>query len=267
MGQDKARAVITAPPWNKRIKNNVSGRGKIKHDDFAMAVGELSFGTFTTFLHTKFVLCCNCLVLGGLIYVFMDRRHLEELFAAARKAKLPIVDVGIWDKNSGGLGGMYRSQFEPCGIFKFGENPHLNNVELGKHGRYRTNVWKHRGLSSFGQGRAEALAVHPTVKPINLLAEIIKDCTKRGDVVLDPFLGSGSLVLAAQKTGRRCFGIELEAKYIDVAIRRWENMTGLQAVHAASGLTFAELGTQRHAADPSTASVTNPSAEANHAQS
>ena len=135
-------------------------------------------------------------------------------------------------------------------------------MELGKFGRYRTNVWKHRGLSSFGKGRAEALAVHPTVKPVNLLAEIIKDCSKRGEIVIDPFLGSGSSVLASQKTGRRCFGIELEGMYIDVAIRRWENLTGIRAVHADTGLTFAELGAQRR--DENSSATAYPNAGDNH---
>lgn len=262
IGQERARAAITDPPWNTPVENNVSGRGKIKHGDFAMGVGEMSLEKFTEFLVTMFVLISKGLLSGALIYVFMDRRHLEELFAAARKAKLRIFDVGIWDKLTGGLGGMYRSQFEACGIFKLGDGVHLNNVELGKYGRYRTNVWKHRGLSSFGKGRSEALAMHPTVKPVNLLAEIIKDCSKRGEIVIDPFLGSGSSVLASQKTGRRCFGIELEGMYIDVAIRRWENMTGNWAVHADSGLTFAELGAQRRAENSSAAAY--PNAGDNH---
>ena len=267
MGGEKARAIITDPPFNIPIENNVSGLGKVKHGDFAMAVGEMSFDGFTTFLKTMFVLGMSCLAGGGLIYVFMDRRHLEELFAAARMAALEIVDLAIWDKMSGGMGGLYRSQHEPCAVFKSGNHPHLNNVQLGKHGRYRTNVWQHRGLSSFGRGRAEALEAHPTIKPANLLAEVIKDCTKRGDLVLDPFVGSGSTIIAAQKTGRRCFGIELEPRYVDVAIRRWETLTGQQAVHAASGLTFTELRTARRdaaLADHPLSAASRPGAD--HAQ-
>lgn len=265
MDQEQARAVITDPPYNKKIKNNVSGLGKKKHEDFAMGVGEMSFMTFLKFLYVMFLLCLPRLKPGGLIFVFMDRRHLEELFAAARKALLLIVDLAFWDKGSGGMGGIYRSQHEPCGVFKFGDDPHLDNVRLGKDGRYRTNVWTHRGLSSFGKGRAEALAAHPTIKPVNLLADIIKDCTKRGDIVLDPFLGAGSTLLAAQKTGRRCLGIELEPKYIDVSIHRWQAMTGLQAVHAASGLTFAELGAQRRDQQPlASLDSVMPAEEAHH---
>lgn len=265
MGTQKARAVITDPPYNIKIKNNVSGLGKTKHDDFAMGVGEMSFDTFTEFLSLMFVLSSNGLVPGGLMYIFMDRRHLEELFAAARKAKLKLFDLAIWDKGSGGMGGMYRSQIETCGVFKFGDDPHLDNVRLGRDGRNRTNVWTHRGLSSFGKGRAEALAAHPTIKPVNLLADIIKDCTKRGEIIVDPFAGAGSTILAAQKTGRRCFCIELEPKYVDVTIHRWEAMTGLQAVHVASGLTFTELGTQRRDQQPpDSLDSVMPAGEAHH---
>ena len=267
LDSEKARAVITDPPYNIQIANNVSGLGKTKHDDFAMAVGEMSFDTFSAFLKTMFAQYIGCLLPGGLIYVFMDRRHLEELFAAARLAGLTIVDLAIWGKMSGGMGGLYRSQYEPCAVFKSGNHPHLNNVQLGKYGRYRTNVWQHRGLSSFGKGRAEALAAHPTVKPVNLLAEIVKDCTRRGDIIVDPFLGSGSTILAAQKTGRRCFGIELEPGYVDIAIKRWEAMTGGQAVHTDSGLTFAELRALRHArAQDSLASSAASPVGADHAE-
>ena len=142
---------------------------------------------------------------------------------------------------SGGMGGLYRSQHEPCVVFKYGSAPHQDNVKLGKFGRYRTNVWKHRGLSSFGKGRQEALDMHPTVKPVGVMADIVKDCTKRGDIVLDPFLGSGSTLIAAERTGRRCYGAELEPRYMDVTLTRWEQMTGRQAIHPASGLTFAAL--------------------------
>jgi DNA modification methylase len=155
------------------------------------------------------------------------------------------LDLVIWDKMSGGMGGLYRSQHEPCYIFKHGKAPHTNNVELGKHGRNRTNVWQHRGLSSFGKGRDAALKAHPTVKPVNLLAEAIKDCTARGEIVLDPFLGSGSTILAAEKTGRIGYGIELEPKYVDVAIKRWQDMTGKEAVLEATGQRFSEVARDR----------------------
>ena len=185
-------------PYSIRIKGNVSR----KHEDFAMGVGEQSSEEFTAFLRTMIELSLQYVVDGGLAYLFMDRRHLLELQLAARSAGLSVLDLCIWDKTSGGMGGLYRSQHEPIFVFKHGKAPHTNNVALGKYGRNRTNVWSERGLASFGRGRDEALAMHPTVKPVNLLAEAIKDCTTRGEIVLDPFLGSGSLILAAEKTGR-----------------------------------------------------------------
>ena len=245
MAGEMASATITDPPFNIRIAGNVSGLGQTKHGDFAMGVGEMSFDEFTAFLAGFLVLMKAWLVPGGLAYVFMDRRHLEELHRAARQAALNILDLCIWNKKSGGMGGLYRSQHEPCLVLKHGTTPHTNNVKLGAFGRCRTNVWDHAGMSSFGKGRKEALAAHPTVKPWTLMAEIIKDCTARGDIILDPFIGSGSCMLAAEKTGRRCFGIELEPKYVDVAIARFEKMTGKQAIHAATGLTFSELKKQR----------------------
>ena len=233
--------LFSDPPYGIKIKGNVSRR----HDDFAMGAGEHSRPEFVTFLETMIRLSIHYLVEGGLAYLFMCRRHLLELQLAAERAGLSLLDLCIWNKMSGGMGGLYRSQFEPVYIFKHGKAPHTNNVQLGKEGRYRTNVWSHRGLSSFGKGRDEALADHPTVKPVNLLAEAIKDCTRRGEIVLDPFLGSGSTILAAEKTGRVGYGIELAPKYVDVSIRRLQAFTGKQAVHEATGLTFAQLRARR----------------------
>lgn len=239
--EDMARMLFSDPPYNIAIKGNVSR----KHEDFAMGVGEQSREEFTALLETMIRLSSHHLVDGGLAYLFMDRRHLLELQMAAEQAGLSLIDLCIWNKLSGGMGGLYRSQHEPIYIFKHGKAPHINNVELGKHGRYRTNVWDHRGLSSFGKGRDTALADHPTVKPVNLLAEAIKDCTRRGDVVLDPFAGSGSTLLAAERCGRVGYGIELEPKYVDVTVRRMETLTGKQAIHEATGLTFAQMRRRR----------------------
>lgn len=241
MAGEKAQAVEGDPPYNLKIPQHVSGKGKKTHPNFAMATGEMSFEQFCTFLESMFKAFLPHLEPGALIYIFMDRRHLEELFMAARKLNLSIQDVCIWDKCSGGMGGLYRSQHEPCAVFKWDKQSHQDNNKLGKYGRNRTNVWKHRGFSSFGKGRAEALEMHPTVKPWGLLAEIIRDCTSRGAIILDPFLGSGSTLIAAEKTGRRCFGMEIEPKYIDITIMRWEKATKKHAVHSQSGLIFAEL--------------------------
>jgi DNA modification methylase len=241
MNKRFSRTVLTDPPFNIRIEGNVSGLGKTKHKDFAMGVGEMAYDEFSSFLEIVLTLSCAHVLDGGLIFTFMDRRKLGELLKAAAAAELLIIDLCIWNKMSGGMGGLYRSQHEPCFVFKHGNAPHLNNVQLGKHGRYRTNVWDHRGLSSFGKGRDDALRDHPTVKPVALCAEAIKDCTKRGDIVLDPFAGSGSTIIAAEKTGRVGYGIELEPKYVDVCVRRWEAMTGESARLQGSSQTFAEV--------------------------
>ncbi len=256
-----ARLCMTDPPYNVKVENNVSELGAVKHKDFAMAVGEMSFEHFSAFLRCFLMLICHHQGDGSLLYVFMDRRKLEELFLAAREAGLSIVDICCWNKGSGGMGSFYRSAHEPCAVFKSGKASFLDNVELGRHGRYRTNVWDHRGMSSFGKGRKEALAWHPTVKPVNLLAEAIKVSTKRGDIVLDPFLGSGSTLIAAEKCGRVAYGVELEPKYVDVAIGRWERMTGKQAVLEGTGLTFSQVRSRRLTRRAAPAPSSQPTAE------
>ena len=245
LAEKLARIVLCDPPFNIFVENNVSGKGKNKHKNFAMASGEMSFEEFTNFLKRFLLLSVKHVMDGGLLYVFMDRRHLEELHIAGREAGLRLFDLAFWNKMSGSMGSFYRSQHEPCIIFKTGITAHLNNIELGKHGRYRTNVWNHRGFSSFGKERDEALKQHPTQKPVNLLGEALKDSTKRGEIALDPFLGVGSTIIAAEKTGRIGFGVELEPKYVDVGVKRWEKMTGKEAIHEATGLTFAQLRSRR----------------------
>jgi DNA modification methylase len=254
MNSQTVAMLLTDPPYNIAIKGNVSR----SHEDFQMGVGEQSREQFIAFLTGSIEHLLPFLPDGALLYVFMDRRHLLELQLAAEALGLTLYDLAIWNKGSGGMGSFYRSQHEPCMIFKKGTAPHRNNIELGKHGRYRTNVWDHRGFSSFGKGREEALAAHPTVKPVALLAEAIKDCTKRGDIIVDPFLGSGSTLLAAEKTGRIAYGVELEPKYVDVAIQRWQKMTGKSAILEATGETFAEVLARRTGAVSTTTTVIHP---------
>lgn len=240
LGDSKARMALTDPPYNVPIDRFVGGLGKAKHREFAMAAGEMSEDQFSSFLFTAISNMAEFIMDGGLLYSFMDFRHVRELLDAGRDAGLALHNLCVWDKMSGGMGSHYRGQHELCPIFKVGKAPHLNTVELGKHGRYRTNVWSHRGMSSFGRGRDEALASHPTVKPVGLLVEAIKDCTRRGDLVIDPFLGSGSTLIAAEKAGRICFGIELDPLYCDLIISRYEKLTGVHAINASTGLSFAE---------------------------
>ena len=244
-GGKKASMVFTDPPYNIPIDGHVSGLGRVRHRDFAMAVGEMSSGDFAGFLARFLENAAASSSDGALVYVFMDRRHLLELQLAARTAGLDTVDLCIWDKMSGGMGSFYRSQHEPVFVFRAGQAPHRNNIELGRHGRYRTNVWQYRGLSSFGRGRQEMLALHPTVKPVALIVDAIKDCTRRGEIVLDPFAGSGSTIIAAQKAGRVGYGIELDSEYADTIVRRWQEMTGDTAVLETTGHTFHETRLQR----------------------
>lgn len=206
-----------------------------------MAAGEMSVGEFTGFLATALSHMAHHTLDGGLIYAFMDWRHEFELLTAARTVGLRDHNLCVWNKLSGGMGSHYRSQHELCRIFRVGTAPHLNTVELGRHGRNRSNVWDHPGLLSFGRGRDEALASHPTVKPVALLAEAIKDCTRRSDLILDPFLGSGSTLIAAERTGRRAAGIELDPLYCDTIVRRFETLTGVRAIHVSTGRNFEEM--------------------------
>jgi DNA modification methylase len=252
MAGQKARMVFTDPPYNIPIAGHVSGLGRVKHGDFAMGCGEMSEAEFTGFLSSVLKHLAGCCVDGALVYVFMDRRHLLELQVAAKANDLSIVDLAVWNKLSGGMGSFYRSQHEPAFIFRVGKASYINNIELGRHGRYRTNVWDYPGLARFGRGRQEALAAHATVKPVALVADAIKDCTRRGDIVLDAFAGSGTTLIAAERTGRIGCGIELDCGYCDTAIRRFEALTGKSAVHVESGLTFAEMAARRQdeAAEP-----------------
>jgi DNA modification methylase len=178
----------------------------------------------------------------------MDWRHGWEMFAAGRTAELPLLNLCVWSKTNAGMGSLYRSQHELVFVFRNGRDAHLNNVQLGRFGRSRSNIWRYPGINGFARKGAEnLLALHPTVKPIGLVADAILDCTKRGDVVLDPFLGSGTTILAAERTGRRCFGIEIDPIYVDTAIARWERLTGRKAQNT-QGLTFEQVKLERSAA-------------------
>ncbi len=236
-----AQMVITDPPYNVPINGHVSGLGKNKHDEFAMAAGEMTYEEFIEFLFDALLQMDRVCVEGALQYVFMDWRHQFELLIARQQLQNPLVNLCVWVKTNGGMGSLYRSQHELIFIFKKGSAPHINNVELGAHGRYRTNVWTYPGVNTFGEGRDEALACHPTVKPVAMIADAILDVTNRGDIVLDGFLGSGTALLAAEQTGRVCYGVEIAQGYVDVCLRRWMEVTGDDAVHVPSGHTFDDL--------------------------
>ena len=246
----RAQMVFTDPPYNVPIDGHVCGLGSVKHREFAMAAGEMSEAEFTAFLATIFGNLAAHAADGAIHYICMDWRHQGEVLAAAKGAFSELKNLCVWAKTNGGMGTLYRSQHELVFVFKSGKGPHINNVELGKHGRYRTNVWSYAGVNSFGRNRDADLAMHPTVKPVALVADAILDCSRRKGIVLDAFAGSGSTLVAADRIGRRGYGIELDPHYCDVIVRRLAKVAGLEAVLAATGQSFAEVGAERAAEPP-----------------
>jgi len=230
--------VFTDAPYNVPVSGHVCGLGNVQHAEFAMASGEMSRAEFTSFLENAIKLLSSNVRDGAVFDLCMDWRHLPELLAAVEANELGVLNLCVWNKNNGGMGSLYRFKHELVLIAKKGKAPHTNNVELGKHGRYRTNVWDYAGVNSFGKGRMADLADRPTVKPVALVADAIRDVTHPGEIVLDAFMGSGTTILAAERTKRIACGIEIEPGYIDVAIRRWTAMTGEKAVLAETGETF-----------------------------
>ncbi len=237
----KAMMVVTDPPYNVKIDGHVGGNGSIQHREFAMATGEMSEDEFTAFLHTAFLRLVEFTVDGSVHIVFMDWRHLPEILAAGRRAYTSYLNLCVWAKTQAGMGSLYRSQHELALVFKSGKAPHRNNVELGRFGRYRTNVWQYPSIHAMRSGEeGDLLALHPTVKPVKMIADAILDCSARGDLILDPFLGSGTTLLACERVGRVCRAIELDALYVDTAIRRWQALTGEDAILVATGQTFTQ---------------------------
>lgn len=250
MGSDRASMLIADGPYNVQISKTL-GRGKIKHREFAVASGEMSPAEFTDFLTNWMRLAVQFSRDGSLHFAFADWRHIGEMHAAGHAVFGPLQNLVIWNKSSAGQGSFYRSQHELIFLYKNGDAPHLNNVELGRHGRNRSNVWTYAGVNSFRQGRLDDLTVHPTVKPVALIADAIKDCTRRGDLVVDPFLGSGTTLLAAERVGRRACGLEIDPLYVDATIRRWQDVTKRDAILAATGQTFDEVAAARAAPEDS----------------
>jgi DNA modification methylase len=240
MGCDRATVVFADPPYNVRIGETL-GRGKIKHREFAVASGEMSPDDFTAFLARWMRLTAKFSESGSIHFTCIDWRHLNEMLRAGTEVFGTPQNLVVWNKTNAGQGSFYRSQHELIFVFKNGDAPHLNNVELGRHGRNRSNVWTYAGVNTFRAGRLDDLSLHPTVKPIALVADAIKDCTRRGDIILDPFMGSGTTLLAAERVGRRAYGIEIDPLYVDAAIRRWQDFTKRDAILLATGQTFDEV--------------------------
>lgn len=244
MNDTRAAMVFTDPPYNVAIKGNVSGLGAIKHRDFAMASGEMDQEQFTAFLTQACLLLARYSADGSLHYLFTDWRHIGELLGAGRSVYAELKNICVWVKNHTGMGTFYRSRHELVFVFKYGRQSHRNNVLLGKYGRDRTNVWSYSSPRTPSE-EGNLLALHPTVKPVRLVADAILDCTARGDIVLDAFLGSGTSVIAAERVGRCCYGLEIDPRYVDTIVRRWQAYTGEEARHSLSGRSFNELEAER----------------------
>jgi DNA modification methylase len=244
-----ASAVFCDPPYNLRA-GAIGGRGRVRHQDFAFGAGEMSRRQYRRFLRRTLLHAVEVSKPGAIHFVCMDWRHVDLLMEVGREIFGAMLNLVVWNKTNAGQGSFYRSQHELIVVFRVGELQHRNNIELGRYGRNRSNVWLYPGVNSFGRGRMDALAAHPTVKPVALVADALLDCTARGEIVLDQFAGSGTTILAAEKVGRIAFGIEFEPRYVDVAIKRWQKMTKLEATLDGDGRTFEEIGKARlNAAD------------------
>src|SRR5262245_14402269 len=252
MGGAHAAMAFLDPPYNVRVRDIV-GRGQVKHTEFAMASGELSRSDFVAFLKSTLAQAAAVSRDGAVHYVCMDWRHLGELIEAGGMIYGDMLNLAVWVKSNAGQGSFYRSQHELIGIFRVGQVAHLNNVELGRHGRSRSNV----GINTFRAGRLDELQSHPTVKPVALVADAIRDCSRRGDIVLDLFGGSGTTLLAAERVGRRAYTLEIEPRFVDVAIKRWQTFSVKDAICAETGLSFDEIASTRVAPSAAGAAPTD----------
>ena len=240
-----------------RGRDRSSSAGQVKHTDFAMASGELSRSDFIGFLKSTLAQAAAVSREGAVHYVCMDWRHVGELVEAGGMIYGEMLNLAVWVKSNAGQGSFYRSQHELIGIFRVGQDAHLNNIELGRHGRSRSNVWHYAGINTFRAGRLDELQSHPTVKPVALVADAIRDCSRRGDIVLDLFAGSGTTLLAAERVGRRAYTLEIEPRFVDVAIRRWQAFSGKDAICAESGLSFDDIASTRVIASAAGAAPTD----------
>jgi len=241
-------AVLCDPPYNLRV-SSIGGRGRVRHSEFAFGSGEMTPVEYNKFLTTTLGNGVGVSLPGAVHYVFIDWRHVDIVIGVGRELFDAMLNLVVWNKTNAGQGSFYRSQHELICVFRVAGRPHRNNIELGSFGRNRSNLWTCPGINSFGHGRMEALASHPTVKPVTLVADAILDCTARGEAVLDQFAGSGTTIIAAEKVGRIGFGIECDPRYVDVAIQRWQKWTKLEAILAGDGRSFEEISAVRSNAE------------------
>ena len=247
MDGEQAGLGFADPPYNVPIAGHVSGLGQAKHREFAMASGEMTADQFTAFLAMVFVQMVKVSRRGAIHFQCIDWRHAKEMIAAGEVAYSELKNICVWAKTNGGMGSLYRSAHELVFVWKVGREPHINNVELGNHGRYRTNVWTYPGANSFSATRDEDLASHPTVKPVAMVVDAILDCSNRGDIVLDAFAGSGTTLIAAHKTGRRGYGVEIDPAYCDLIVRRLSADAKVEAILAGDGRTFSAVAADKAA--------------------
>jgi DNA modification methylase len=233
----RADVCFVDPPYNIPV-HGFFGKGHNKRREFIAGAGELTSEQFFAFLQDTLKVLKACSAPTALVYACIDWRHLMEMTVAGRACEMPLYQIITWVKSNAGRGGIYRNASEFITVFRAGGEAPLDNVELGRRGRNRTNVWNYPSMSAFGTQRDSLLALHPTVKPVAMIADALREVTRRGEVVLDTFLGSGTSLIAAQETGRVCCGVELDSLYVDVAIRRWQNITGCEAINLDSGDTF-----------------------------
>ena len=245
MLNDIAQLVVADAPYNVPIVGHVCGSGKVKHKEFAMAAGEMSPTEFSAFLNAAFCHTHAFSQDGAVHFYFMDWRHMREIQDASLPVFGPPRQLCVWAKDNGGMGTFYRSQHELVFVFRKGDAPHINNFELGQHGRYRTNIWSYPGVNTFKGKGYELLRLHPTVKPVGLIADVLRDCSHRKGIVLDNFAGSGTILIAAERTGRHARAIELDPQYVDVGVLRWQRVTGKQAVLASTGQTWEQVRAER----------------------
>jgi DNA modification methylase len=240
MGRRQANLVFADPPYNVAIDGHVSGNGSIRHREFVMGSGEMNEAQFMSFLTTSLRQLARHSTENSVHFICIDWRHMWEMLAAGKHVYNELLNVCVWVKDNGGMGSFYRSRHELVFVFRNGKGRHQNNIQLGQFGRNRTNVWEYAGANTLSRQSDEGnlLVLHPTVKPVALVADAILDCSARGEIVMDSFLGSGSTLIAAERVGRICFGIEIDPLYVDVAIQRWQKHTGDRAIHAATGRPF-----------------------------
>ena len=258
LGDEQAQMTFTDPPWNIPIAGNVSGLGAVKHEDFAMACGEMSAAEFGAFLRTALGHAAGRSAEGSIHFICMHWSKMGELLAATDGLYADLKALCVWSKPNAGMGSLYRSQHELVFVLKKGLAPHINNIQLGRFGRGRSNVWSYPSQNVLNAGSKSKLSIHPTAKPVGLVADAIRDCSNRNGIILDPFGGAGSTLIAAERTGRKARLIELEPRFVDATVKRWQTVTGRTAVNESTGAAFGSESQTTSSATPDASDAGEP---------